>query len=378
MPKFTTCWVTRNKLSALFALHLDYLDLQCEMNLLSIKAVSGIFLFVLLLGVMYNFNTNRTLEPSEKTEGTSVDGCAAKTITFCPEGHLKSPDHLKYKQPSIIHGRTNVVTVTPWLAPVVWEGSFNPNLLDAIYKPKNISIAATVFAVGKYTMFLKDFLETAEQHFFVGFTVHMHVFTDKPKEVPKVKMAAGRKLTVHTVPSADRWQEISARRMEIIQKLIEEELQDNTDYIFCLDVDSKFYDRWGTESLDRLVAVIHPGYYKTNRDVLPYERRPSSKAYIGLGEGDFYYCGGAYGGQVQEVHQLTKTCSENFKDDAKKGIEAAWQEESHLNRYMWINKPTKLLSPEYLWQDFKSKEPEIHTIRFSGVIKNYAAIRPNA
>lgn len=45
--------------------------------------------------------------------------------------------------------RTDVVTVTPWLAPIVWEGTFNPVLLDSIYKPQNISIAATVFAVGK-------------------------------------------------------------------------------------------------------------------------------------------------------------------------------------------------------------------------------------
>lgn len=46
--------------------------------------------------------------------------------------------------------RTDVVTVTPWLAPVVWEGTFDPVLLDSIYKPKNITVAATVFAVGKY------------------------------------------------------------------------------------------------------------------------------------------------------------------------------------------------------------------------------------
>lgn len=45
--------------------------------------------------------------------------------------------------------RTDVVAVTPWLAPVIWEGTFDPLLLDSIYRPQNISIAATVFAVGK-------------------------------------------------------------------------------------------------------------------------------------------------------------------------------------------------------------------------------------
>ncbi|CAI5676722.1 unnamed protein product [Oreochromis niloticus] len=284
---------------------------------------------------------------------------------------------LKYNQPSIVHGRADVVTVTPWLAPVVWEGTFNSFLLDSIYKRKNITIAATVFAVGKYIMFLKDFLQTSEEHFFVGFRVDFYVFTDRPNEVPKVNMAAGRKLTVRSVPSSNRWQEISARRMEIIQNLIEEKLQNRADYIFCLDVDSKFHGRWGAESLGELVAVIHPGYYRDDRSKFPYERRPASNAYVAPGEGDFYYCGGAFGGLMQEVHLLAKTCRKNFEDDTKKGIEAAWQEESHLNRYMWINKPSKVLSPEYLWQDFKPKNPEVQIIRFSGVIKNYANIRPN-
>ncbi|XP_060921964.1 globoside alpha-1,3-N-acetylgalactosaminyltransferase 1-like isoform X1 [Labrus mixtus] len=287
-------------------------------------------------------------------------------------------NHLRYPQPSIVKGRTDVVTLTPWLAPVVWEGTFNPDLLDSIYQQQDISVAATVFAVGKYIMFLKNFLETAEEYFFVGFKVHIYVFTDRPDEVPQVKMAPGRQLTVLPVPSSNRWQEISARRMELIQKLIEEKLQGHGNYIFCLDVDSKFQGRWGTESLGGLVAVIHPGYYWDPRSNFPYERRPQSRAYVAEEEGDFYYCGGAFGGSLGEVHLLAKTCRSNFEADAKEGIEAAWQEESHLNRYMWINKPSKVLSPEYLWQDFKSRNAEIHIIRFSGVVKNYAEIRPNA
>jgi hypothetical protein len=41
------------------------------------------------------------------------------------------------------------VAVTPWLAPIVWEGTFDPRLMDSIYKPQNLTIFATVFAVGK-------------------------------------------------------------------------------------------------------------------------------------------------------------------------------------------------------------------------------------
>lgn len=344
------------------------------------KSVTVVLLIALLLGVLYCYISKSyrvVLSFEEKIRAIEDDRSAPEVFLTRNQLHLVSPDHLRYKQPSILQGRTDVVTVTPWLAPVVWEGTFDPGLLDSIYRPKNITVAATVFAIGKYIMFLRNFLETAEQHFFVGFRVHVYVFTDRPNEVPQVKMAAGRQLTVMSVPSSNRWQEISARRMELIQTLIEKELQPHTDYIFCLDVDSKFHGRWGTESLGGLVAVIHPGYYRDERSRFPYERRPASRAYVAPGEGDFYYCGGAFGGLLQEVHLLTKTCRHNFEADAIVGIEAAWQEESHLNRYMWINKPSKVLSPEYLWQDFKSRNPEVQIIRFSGVVKNYADIRPN-
>uniref|UniRef100_W5LVB8 Uncharacterized protein n=1 Tax=Lepisosteus oculatus TaxID=7918 RepID=W5LVB8_LEPOC len=65
--------------------------------------------------------------------------------------------------------RRDVLTVTPWLAPIVWEGTFDPSILDGIYKPLNITVATTVFAVGKYIRFLRGFLESAEKHYLVGF-----------------------------------------------------------------------------------------------------------------------------------------------------------------------------------------------------------------
>lgn len=354
-----------------------------EMQVWSCRAVAVVLVLTALLRLLYmsqiyqdHFNCDQTrLEVYDGCRETSIKRFGSElTATLVSE--LRIFKHLEYKQPSITKGRTDVVTVTPWLAPVVWEGTFDPTLLDAIFKPKNLTIAATVFAVGKYVMFLKDFLETAEQHFFVDFNVNIYVFTDQPQHVPTVKMAAGRMVSVRMVPSSSRWQEISARRMELINALIQE-LLNSTHYIFCLDVDSKFHGRWGSESLGQTVAVVHPGYYRDPRSRFPFERRPQSRAYMAPSDGDFYYCGGAFGGALDRVLVLTQTCSQNFRDDAKEGIEAAWQEESHLNRYFWQNKPSKVLSPEYLWQDFKPRNPEIHVVRFSGVVKNYAAIRPN-
>ncbi|XP_027001348.2 globoside alpha-1,3-N-acetylgalactosaminyltransferase 1-like isoform X2 [Tachysurus fulvidraco] len=290
---------------------------------------------------------------------------------------LLFPKGIKYKQPGVSNSRSDVTTVTPWLAPIVWEGTFDLSVIDAIYLQKNITVATTVFALGKYVRFLKDFLESAEQHFMVGYQVHYYLFTDRPDEVPMITLRSGRQLTKIKTLSSDRWQEITLRRMEMIEKLIEERLVIEADYIFSLDVDTKFYGHWGAETLADIVAVLHPGYFGTPRTAFPYERRPESVAFIPPEEGDYYYGGAVIGGRIGNVLKLTKTCRTQLDVDQANKIEAAWQEESHLNKYFLYNKPSKVLSPEYLWQDFKEKTSNMKVIRFSQVIKNYAEVRPN-
>ncbi|KAJ7997403.1 hypothetical protein DPEC_G00228620 [Dallia pectoralis] len=274
--------------------------------------------------------------------------------------------------------RTDVLTVTPWLAPIVWEGTFDPLLIDEAFSSYKLTIATTVFAVGKYIRFLHGFLESAEKHFMVGLNVSYFVFTDLPGDVPNVTLGVGRQLTVNKVPKFDRWQEISLRRMELIQTAIEEYIHQRAEYIFCLDVDMKFHGRVGPEALGKLVAAIHPWFYNLPRNQFTYERREISTAYIPQDQGDFYYQANIFGGAMEDVHRLTKTCRENLEMDKSVGVEAAWQEESHLNWYLWKNKPTKLLSPEYVWDDLRGPgAKEIKLVRFSSVIKNKAEVREN-
>uniref|UniRef100_A0A8C1UD19 Globoside alpha-1,3-N-acetylgalactosaminyltransferase 1-like n=1 Tax=Cyprinus carpio TaxID=7962 RepID=A0A8C1UD19_CYPCA len=290
---------------------------------------------------------------------------------------LRSTPGLLYNQPSVLVGRTDVASVSPWSAPIIWEGNFDSTLIDSIYKQQNLTIATTVFALGKYTRFVKDFLESAEQHYFVGFRVHYYLFTDQPESVPEVKMGENRSLTVQNVPSLNRWQDISMSRMEKLENLIENELVNAADYIFCLDIDTKFYGRWGAETLGRLVGVIHPWFFDAPRSQFTYERRPESKAYIPVEEGDYYYAGAAFGGSLEDVHHLTKTCREQLKIDAANSIEAVWQEESHLNKYFLLNTPSILPSPEYMWRDVNTTAAQIKIVRFTNVPKNYAEVRPN-
>lgn len=207
--------------------------------------------------------------------------------------------------------------------------------------------------------------------------MHYYVFTDQPEAVPNVNLREERKLVVREMANSNRWQDVSMGRMVELEKLTESELDNEADYIYCFDVDAKFHARWSAETLSSLVAVLHPWFFDYPRDKFTYERRPESEAFIPYDEGDFYYAGGAFGGTVQEVHRLTKTCNEKQSIDRAKSIEALWHDESHLNKYFLYNKPTKLLSPEYLWRDISAGVSQVRVIRFTSVYKNIAEVRPN-
>ncbi|XP_014305916.1 histo-blood group ABO system transferase-like isoform X4 [Myotis lucifugus] len=272
--------------------------------------------------------------------------------------------------------RKDVLVLTPWLAPIVWEGTFNIDILNEQFRLQNVTVGLTVFAIKKYVVFLKLFLETAEQHFMVGHRVHYYVFTDRPADVPSVALGEGRRLVVLEVPGAARWQDVSMRRMQMISDFCERRFQREVDFLICADADMRFRDHVGVEILSPLFGTLHPGFYRATRQAFSYERRPQSQAYIPWDQGDFYYMGALFGGSVAEVQRLTKSCHQAMMADRANGIEAVWHDESHLNRYLLDHKPTKVLSPEYLWDEQLLGRPAVmRKLRFVAVPKNHQQIR---
>ncbi|XP_069465432.1 histo-blood group ABO system transferase [Ambystoma mexicanum] len=283
---------------------------------------------------------------------------------------------MNYAQPKVLNPvRTDVLTMTPWFAPIVWEGSFNRDILNEQYKKRNISIGLTVFAVKKYVVFLQRFIETAEKFFMVGQRVNYYVFTDLPEQVPKMTLPDGRQVVTIQVPGYKRWQEVSMRRMEMIHDASMRNFVYEVDYIVAVDVDMQFTDEVGVEILGDVFGTLHPGFYETERQHFTYERRASSQAYIPEDEGDFYYAGGFFGGTVKEVFMLTGHCHSAMMADRDRGIEAIWHDESHLNKYLLNHKPTKILSPEYLWDCNTRSPPFLLKRRFLTVSKNHTQIR---
>ncbi|XP_072840722.1 putative glycosyltransferase 6 domain-containing protein 1 isoform X1 [Pogona vitticeps] len=276
-------------------------------------------------------------------------------------------------------GRTDYPTLTSWSAPIIWEGTFKKSVLDFHYKQRRITVGLTVFAIGKYLdKYLKNFLLSAETYFMAGHNVIFYIMVDDLSKLPQFKLGPLRTLKTFQVKRESRWQDISMMRMKVIADLIESHIRHEVDFLFCMDVDQLFHSEYGVETLDESVAQLHAWFYKADRDSFTYERNPDSAAYIPYGEGDYYYHGAVFGGTPLHLLNLTRQCYETIKEDKERGLEAVWHDESHLNKYFLLHKPTKILSPEYCW-DYKIGIPyDIQNIKLSWMPKEYEAVRNNS
>ncbi|XP_071982874.1 histo-blood group ABO system transferase 2-like [Engystomops pustulosus] len=322
--------------------------------------------FIVFLAGLCIQNTDRVFQAKQEQPIVFPDRLVEKSIEL---------EHCERKLLlNTVKKRTMALNVlSTWLAPIIWDGTYDINVLNNQHNETRIGLF--VFAVKKYIRFLLPFLESAERYFMVGHKVTYYVFTDKVNDVVKPKMAEGRILQLHDVAADQRWQDVSMRRMETLTVFTKERMPKEIDYLVCADVDMVFNDHVGVEILGDLVATIHPALFLFEPEGFTYERRPISAAYVPHGQGDFYYMAALYGGKVDEIYKLSMACHKGIEEDKKKDIEALWQEESHLNRYLVYNKPTKILSPEYIWDTDLPNGEFIKRKRFLAVRKNHQEVR---
>ncbi|XP_072887863.1 alpha-1,3-galactosyltransferase 2-like isoform X1 [Hemitrygon akajei] len=273
--------------------------------------------------------------------------------------------------------RTDVQTCTSWNAPIIWEGTFNPTDFDEMHKKKNTVIGLSVFAVGNYLdLYLEHFLMTADEHFMPGFSVIFYVFVDDLTKLEQIvsKLSGRGKVRGLKVERHKRWQDNSMFRMKQIYELIDNHAKEEANYIFCFDVDQYFKGRFGTEALSESVALLHAWFYRKPKFLYTYESNPHSAAYI-ESKGDFYYHAAVFGGTWQSVRNLTEACYLGIMQDKERNMEALWHDESHLNKYFWLHKPTKILSPEYCWDPKIGWRRDIRVFRLLWVKKQYKVSR---
>lgn len=222
---------------------------------------------------------------------------------------------------------------------------------------------------------LHTFLVSAEKHFMIGLPVRFYVFTDQPRKVPHIQLGPRRKLHVIPVARLSRWQDVSMIRMRIISQYTTSEIRHHSKYVFCVDVDQEFKGRFGSEALGDSVAQLHCGFYRVPMEARTYDRNPKSKA--SMEKGDDYYHAAVFRGLWQNVKNVTETCHQNIMEEKKAGVEALWHDESHLNKYFWLNKPSRLLSPEHCWCWSNAVTSVSPIIRLIWAPKNYQKYRFN-
>ncbi|XP_028664528.1 uncharacterized protein LOC114656995 [Erpetoichthys calabaricus] len=262
---------------------------------------------------------------------------------------------------------------THWNAPIIGEGTFNREVVQNHFTKENPIIGLTVFAIGKYLdAYLEKFLLTAEMHFMKGYRVIVYVIVDDPSRLPYIEFGVKHSYKVFRILKEDRWQDISMMRMKTLSDLLRNYIQYEVDYVFCMDVDQYFLAPYSVETLGELVAQAQAWFFHESNYKFTYERRPQSTAYIADGMGDYYYHAAVFGGRPLNVLKLVEFCFQNIVEDKKKNIEAVWHDESHLNKYFLLNKPTKILNPDYCW-DYNIAQNS--NAKLAWATKDYANLR---
>jgi histo-blood group ABO system transferase len=224
-----------------------------------------------------------------------------------------------------------------------------------------MKIGLLLIATNKYTQFLQPLISSADKFFLNALDVTYFIFTNQNFDID-----SRRKYKIINVDHKP-WPWMTLGRYEIFNDS-KSDLSE-MDYLYYCDVDMKFVGHVGDEILSDLVATQHPGY--CGQRGTP-ENRPQSLAFVDKSESMQYFAGGFNGGSSSTYLKMSEIISKNIEEDFKNKIIAIWHDESHINRYLIDNPPTKILSPSYCY-------PESVNIPFEkrllALNKNHSEIR---
>jgi histo-blood group ABO system transferase len=118
------------------------------------------------------------------------------------------------------------------------------------------------------------------------------------------------------------------------------------DQLFYVDADMLFVAPVGSVYSDGLTATLHPGYIGHRGTP---ETRKESTAYCD--NNIAYYCGGFQGGDSYTYLDAVSAMARNITIDEANGVMAVWHDESHWNKYLANNTPSKVLTPSYCYPE---------------------------
>nr|XP_013769112.1 PREDICTED: N-acetyllactosaminide alpha-1,3-galactosyltransferase-like [Pundamilia nyererei] len=183
-------------------------------------------------------------------------------------------------------------------------------------------------------------------------------------------------------------------RIRTISETIGSEIRHKFRYVFCFDVDQEFKGRFGSEALGDSVALLHTQdcsdliQFKSMKNYFPMDKpwfTPKLKKLwlekrkaFRSGDRDCYreakyrFTKEVDVAKHQHSEKMQQQISKNDSaSDKINNVEALWHDESHLNKYFWIHKPSRLLSPEYCWDQSIWDKRDILVTRLVWEPKHY-------
>ena len=228
-----------------------------------------------------------------------------------------------------------------------------------------MKIALVNIATNKYINFLPNLYQGLDINFLPEHEVEYVLFTNMDFQVN------GCKRKINTVKIDHReWPYMTLHRYKFFTQA--SKLLSNYDYIFYSDVDMAFVSPIKEEIFSKLTAVMHAGSFGKNKNQYSYERNQKSTAAMKYDEGDTYYVGGFNGGKMDDFLKMSEVLDKNIDKDSEENIIAKWHDESHLNKYLWLNKPEKILPIYYCWPEPLGIKPEVKIIALN---KNHSEVR---
>ena len=120
------------------------------------------------------------------------------------------------------------------------------------------------------------------------------------------------------------------------------------DYLYYIDADMKVVDL-DDDILGDRVVTLHPGFWKHPSRECSFDRNPKSNAYVPYDYDGPYFQNCFQGGTSREFLSMSELLSERIDEDLLNGVMPLWHDESHMNKYMSDNTPTKILNPGYAY-----------------------------